>query len=335
MHFVKAKGIIGTNNGMNIYRGCQHGCIYCDARSSCYQMNHLFEDIEVKENALELLESALKSRRKPTVIGTGAMTDPYMPLERNLRMTRGSLELIEKYGFGATVLTKSDLVLRDLECFKRIHEKTKAVLQISLTCMDDGLSRLIEPNVCPTSRRIEVLREFQKAGGLHGCRVFGIDCEGKPQFLPDKSYLTVVDRVSDTGDRAAVTCFLCDQAAQKVQFVGIRRGDQKIRVLDPYFLLHSMAAAVAYNTDDITAGSHFIDDLRVSVYDTDVMAFFTELLRKRRTDLAAADHYDFHICLPSVYRSCPQQPLIGLFATVFNLTVRSSPLSDCSRQFLI
>ena len=164
MHFVKAKGIIGTNNGMNIYRGCQHGCIYCDARSSCYQMNHLFEDIEVKENALELLESALKSRRKPTVIGTGAMTDPYMPLERNLRMTRGSLELIEKYGFGATVLTKSDLVLRDLECFKRINEKTKAVLQISLTCMDDGLSRLIEPNVCPTSRRIEVLREFQKAG---------------------------------------------------------------------------------------------------------------------------------------------------------------------------
>lgn len=164
MHFVKAKGIIGTNNGMNIYRGCQHGCIYCDARSSCYQMNHLFEDIEVKENALELLEAALKSRRKPCVIGTGAMTDPYIPLERKLQMTRRSLEIIEKYGFGATVHTKSDLVLRDLELLQRIHAKTKAAVQISLTCMDDRLSRLIEPNVCPTSRRIEVLREFQRAG---------------------------------------------------------------------------------------------------------------------------------------------------------------------------
>ena len=164
MHFVKAKGIIGTNNGMNIYRGCQHGCIYCDARSSCYQMNHLFEDIEIKENALELLETALKSRRKPCVVGTGAMTDPYMPLERSLQMTRRSLEIIDKYGFGATVHTKSDLILRDLDLLQRINAKTKAAAQLSLTCMDDGLSRLIEPNVCPTSRRIEVLRELRKAG---------------------------------------------------------------------------------------------------------------------------------------------------------------------------
>ena len=164
MHFVKAKGILGTGNGMNIYRGCQHGCIYCDARSSCYQMQHLFEDIEVKENAIGLLSSALKSRRRPTMIGTGAMTDPYMPLEKQLCMTRRSLEVIEKQGFGATVHTKSDLVLRDLELFRRINSRTKAVVQISLTCMDDSLSRLIEPNVCPTSRRVEVLREFQKAG---------------------------------------------------------------------------------------------------------------------------------------------------------------------------
>lgn len=164
MHFVKAKGILGTGNGMNIYRGCQHGCIYCDARSSCYQMQHLFEDIEVKENAIGLLSSALKSRRRPIMIGTGAMTDPYMPLEKQLCMTRRSLEVIEKQGFGATVHTKSDLVLRDLDIFQRINSRTKAVVQISLTCMDDSLSRLIEPNVCPTSRRVEVLREFQKAG---------------------------------------------------------------------------------------------------------------------------------------------------------------------------
>ena len=164
MHYVKAKGILGTNNGMNIYRGCQHGCSYCDARSRCYQMNHVFEDIEVKQNAIELLEAALKSKRKPCMIGTGAMTDPYIPIERDLRMTRKSLEVIEKYGFGATVQTKSDLILRDLELLQRIHAKTKAAVQISLTCMDDRISRLIEPNVCPTSRRIEVLREFQRAG---------------------------------------------------------------------------------------------------------------------------------------------------------------------------
>ncbi len=164
MHFVKAKGIIGTNNGMNIYRGCQHGCIYCDARSSCYQFTHVFEDIEIKENAIELLEAALKSRRKPAMIGTGAMTDPYMPLEKKLCMTRRSLEMIEKYGFGATVLTKSDLILRDLDLFQRINAKTKAVAQITLTTLDNDLSHLIEPNVCPTSRRVEVLREFQRAG---------------------------------------------------------------------------------------------------------------------------------------------------------------------------
>lgn len=164
MHFVKAKGILGTGNGMNLYRGCQHGCIYCDARSRCYQINHVFEDIEVKENALELLEAALKSKRRPCIIGTGAMTDPYMPLEAELRMTRRSLELIGKYGFGATVLTKSDLVLRDMDLLKRINAKTKAVVQMTLTTFDDALCRLIEPNVCATSRRVAALKELQAAG---------------------------------------------------------------------------------------------------------------------------------------------------------------------------
>ena len=115
MHFVKAKSILSARNGMNLYRGCQHGCIYCDARSSCYGMDHPFEDIAVKENALELLEAALRSRKKPCMIGTGAMSDPYIPLETELRMTRRSLELIKKYGFGVTVLTKSDRILRDLD----------------------------------------------------------------------------------------------------------------------------------------------------------------------------------------------------------------------------
>lgn len=125
MHKVQAKAILSAKNGMNIYRGCQHGCIYCDARSTCYQMNHVFEDIEVKENAPQLLEAALKRKRKKCMIGTGAMSDPYMPLEMELNLTRQCAELIERYGFGLTVLTKSDNVLRDLDLFCRINAKTK------------------------------------------------------------------------------------------------------------------------------------------------------------------------------------------------------------------
>ena len=164
MHKVQAKAILSAKNGMNIYRGCQHGCIYCDARSTCYQMNHLFEDIEVKENAPQLLEAALKRKRKKCMIGTGAMSDPYMPLEMELNLTRQCAELIERYGFGLTVLTKSDNVLRDLDLFRRINAKTKCVIQMTLTTMDDVLSRKIEPGVCTTARRIEVLNILKEEG---------------------------------------------------------------------------------------------------------------------------------------------------------------------------
>ena len=164
MHFVKAKGILSSDNGMNLYRGCLHGCIYCDSRSLCYQMDHAFEDIEVKENALELLEQALKRKRRRCMIGTGAMTDPYLPLEGKLCMTRGALELIEKYGFGVTVLTKSTLVLRDLDLLAQINRRAKAVVQMTLTTQDDTLCRLIEPGVSVTSQRVTALKAFRDAG---------------------------------------------------------------------------------------------------------------------------------------------------------------------------
>ncbi len=164
MHLVETKGILSAGNGMNIYRGCQHGCIYCDARSRCYQMDHGFEDIEVKINAPKLLERALKAKRKPCMIGTGAMSDPYIPMEMELELMRRSLELIEKYGFGVTVLTKSDRILRDLDLYRRINEKSKAVVQMTLTTADDALCRMVEPGVCTTSRRLSVLRELQESG---------------------------------------------------------------------------------------------------------------------------------------------------------------------------
>lgn len=164
MHYAEVKGILSSDNGMNLYRGCSHGCIYCDSRSKCYNMNHDFEDIEVKSNALELLENTLRRKRKRCMIGTGAMTDPYIPLEQRLQHTRKALLLIEKYGFGVALQTKSSRVLRDLDVLKRINEKTKAVIQITLTTADDTLCKIIEPNVSTTRERFETLKTLRDAG---------------------------------------------------------------------------------------------------------------------------------------------------------------------------
>lgn len=163
MHFVTAKTIL-TPRSMNIYRGCSHGCIYCDSRSKCYQFTHNFEDIEVKQNAPELLEEALRKKRKRCMIGTGSMCDSYIPIEKELGLMRRCLEIIERHNFGATPQTKSDLVLRDLDILTRINNKTKAVVQMTLTTADDELCRKIEPGVCPTSRRFEVLQACREAG---------------------------------------------------------------------------------------------------------------------------------------------------------------------------
>ena len=167
MHFVDAKGILTSNlgyTGMNVYRGCSHGCIYCDSRSKCYQFTHPFEDIEVKRNAPELLEQALRSKRKKCMIGTGAMSDPYMHCEEELQLTRRCLELILKYGFGAAVQTKSDRILRDIDLLDEINRSAKCVVQMTLTTYDDDLCRILEPNVCNTRRRIEVLEMMRERG---------------------------------------------------------------------------------------------------------------------------------------------------------------------------
>ena len=167
MHFVDAKGILTSNNGltgMNIYRGCSHGCIYCDSRSKVYQFTHPFEDIEVKQNAPELLEKALRSKKKKCMIGTGAMSDPYMHCEEQLRLTRKCLEVIRKYEFGVAIQTKSDRILEDIDLLDEINKSSKAVVQMTLTTFDDDLCKKLEPNVCNTKRRIEVLEKMQERG---------------------------------------------------------------------------------------------------------------------------------------------------------------------------
>lgn len=164
MHFVNAKGLLSARNGMNLYRGCTHGCVYCDSRSACYRFTHPFEDVEVKENAPALLEAALRRKRKVCVVSTGSMSDPYQPCEEALGLTRRCLEVLDKYGFGASVITKSDRVLRDIDRFESIHQKSKAVLQMTLTVGDEKRSRLLEPNVCTSARRYQVLKAFQARG---------------------------------------------------------------------------------------------------------------------------------------------------------------------------
>lgn len=164
MHYQTVKSILSSKNGMNLYRGCTHGCIYCDSRSTCYQMKHDFEDVEIKSNAPQLLEDALRRKRSRCMIATGSMCDPYLPIEKKEEITRRCLELIEQYGFGFTCITKSDLILRDLDLLKRIHTKTKCVVQMTLTTYDETMCSILEPNVCGTARRLEVLNILRDEG---------------------------------------------------------------------------------------------------------------------------------------------------------------------------
>lgn len=198
MHFVKAKGLLSQNNGMNIYRGCLHGCIYCDSRSLCYQMNHVFEDIEVKQNAPELLEQALRSKRKRCMIGTGAMSDPYIPLEEDLRLTRRCLELIRDYGFGVAIQTKSTRILRDLDVLQETNSRTKAVVQMTLTTYDERLCHIVEPNVSTTKERVEALKRFRDAG------------------IPTVVWLTpILPFINDTNENISAILDACIEAGVK------------------------------------------------------------------------------------------------------------------------
>ena len=203
MHFVDAKTALTTRNGLNIYRGCTHGCVYCDSRSTCYRFTHPFEDVEVKQNAPELLEALLQKKRKKIVISTGSMSDPYQPCEKELQLTRRFLEQIDRYGFGASVITKSDLVLRDIDLFESINQRAKGVLQMTLTVADETLSRILEPNVCTSVRRYEVLKAFQARGiptvvWLTPILPFLTDTE--------ENVRTILDRCFDAGVKGVV-CF--------------------------------------------------------------------------------------------------------------------------------
>ncbi len=164
MHYKEVKAILSPQNGMNLYRGCTHGCIYCDSRSKCYRMNHDFEDVEVKLRADELLEHTLKRKRTKSMISTGSMTDPYIPLEEKLKLTRRCINQIERFDFGLVIQTKSNLILRDIDILEKINKKTKCVVATTLTTCDEELCKLIEPNVSTTRERFEMLMAMKERG---------------------------------------------------------------------------------------------------------------------------------------------------------------------------
>lgn len=164
MHFTQVKGILSSKNGMNLFRGCTNGCIYCDSRSKCYHMDHKFEDVEIKENAIQLLNDCLKRKRKKCMIGLGSMTDPYISAELKLQYTKQAIEVINNYGFGLTLITKSSNVIRDLDLLKEINDKTKCVIQMTLTTYDEGLCKIVEPNVSTTRERFKTLLTLRDAG---------------------------------------------------------------------------------------------------------------------------------------------------------------------------
>ncbi len=157
----------GNDYHMNLYRGCCHGCIYCDSRSDCYHIEN-FDRVRLKENAAGLLEAELRKKRKKGVVGIGAMSDTYNPFERKEQATRHALALLERYGFGVSLDTKSDLVTRDIDILQKIAKKAPVIIKFTITTTDDSLAKVIEPNVCVSSGRFLALRELSRAGIFAG-----------------------------------------------------------------------------------------------------------------------------------------------------------------------
>lgn len=153
----------GIDYHMNLYRGCSYGCIYCDSRSDAYHINN-FDEIRSKENALQILEEELASKQNKGVVSFGTLSDPYNEKEEKYKITRGALELIKKYGFGVSLDTKSDLILRDIDLLKEIQENNNVIVKISITTYEDELAKCLEPNVISSSTRFQVLKRLRENG---------------------------------------------------------------------------------------------------------------------------------------------------------------------------
>jgi DNA repair photolyase len=184
----------GIKYTMNLYRGCQHQCIYCDSRSECYQIEN-FADVLVKVNAIDLLKKELPRKKVKGTIGTGSMSDPYLPLEATRRLTAQALEVIAEQQFPLHALTKSDLVLRDLETLRAIS-RVYAAISFTITTADDELGKKVEPGAPLVSRRFAAMAQLAKAGLLTGVLLMPV-----LPFIEDnaENITAIVARAKDCG----------------------------------------------------------------------------------------------------------------------------------------
>lgn len=212
MEYLPAKHIVlrskdtswfGTDHTMNIYRGCCHGCIYCDSRSECYR-NDDFDTVRAKENALQIIRDDLQRKIKPGVVGTGAMSDPYNPFEAELCLTRNALALLDAYQFGVAIATKSDLILRDIDVLQCIQSHSPVLCKLTITTTDDALAAKLEPRAPSPTRRLEAIAQLSQAG-IPTCVLL------MPvlPFLEDseENVLSVVDRAAEAGAKYVYPAF--------------------------------------------------------------------------------------------------------------------------------
>ena len=157
----------GTDHTMNLYRGCSHGCIYCDSRSECYRDDD-FDRVKEKENALELLRNELRRKVRPAFIAMGSMSDPYNPIEKKLELTRKALMLIHAYECGVAVCTKSDLILRDGDLYVDIGRRAPVICKLTVTTTNDALAAKIEPGAPSPTQRLRALEGLSRNGIFAG-----------------------------------------------------------------------------------------------------------------------------------------------------------------------
>lgn len=199
----KSTDWFGTDHTMNLYRGCPHGCIYCDSRSECYRDDD-FDRVKVKEKALELLRDELRRKTRPAFIAMGSMSDPYNPLEKELELTRKSLMLIHAYEHGVAVCTKSDLITRDADLYNHIQERAPVICKLTVTTTDDALAAKLEPGAPSPTRRLRALESLSRKGIFAGVVLMPV-----LPFLEDsiENVLTVVDAAADAGARFVYPAF--------------------------------------------------------------------------------------------------------------------------------
>lgn len=213
IEYIKAKTIIsgysaknewfGCNYNMNIYKGCSHGCIYCDSRSDCYNIEN-FDSVRVKENAIKIIQSELKKKRRVGVIGTGSMSDPYNSFEHELLLTREALKLIDIYSYGVSIATKSSMIVRDIDILSKIKRHSPLLCKLTITTADDNMSSIIEPNVSNSEMRFAAIKELSKAGIFAGVLLMPV----LPYITDTKENIKNIVRLAYENGAKFVFCML-------------------------------------------------------------------------------------------------------------------------------